>query len=159
MKQKLCTCGHTSEQHYHNFITVGCRICDCTSYKESKPESEACPVCGKTDLAHPAHTFRCYEIEKLWKERDTLRAELSVSKSKYNELQEELETAKDIFEKIDNWTKAYPLDIFPVPDLEKARKLLADGGITLDAVSAAAMRHVITRLGAYITEVLKETGK
>jgi hypothetical protein len=45
------------------------------------------------------------------------------------------------------WSKAYPLSVFPEPDLSRARELLEAGGITLDAVSASAMRHVIEGVG------------
>ena len=44
---------------------------------------------------------------------------------------------------IAQWSDAYPLDVVPEPDLEKARQLLAAGGITLDAVSASRARHVV----------------
>jgi hypothetical protein len=74
----ICECKHTKEQHYNNFITGNsCRVCDCHSFKikENKP----CPVCGKIDLAHPAHTFRCAEIEVLWHERDVLREQLDIA--------------------------------------------------------------------------------
>jgi hypothetical protein len=48
--------------------------------------------------------------------------------------------------KLDDWLRAYPLDIFPEPDLTKARELLEAGGMTLDAVSADMARHILKRL-------------
>lgn len=45
--------------------------------------------------------------------------------------------------RIASWCEAYPLDIFPEPDLKKARDLLEAGGMTLDSVSASSMRHVL----------------
>lgn len=54
--------------------------------------------------------------------------------------------AQDILDQVETWSKAYPLDVFPEPDFEKARELLAAGGITLGAVSASNMRHVITKV-------------
>ncbi len=54
--------------------------------------------------------------------------------------------SEDVMDRIEAWSKAYPLDIFPEPDFAKARGLLAAGGITIDAVSASNMRHVITRV-------------
>lgn len=54
---------------------------------------------------------------------------------------------------LDNWLKAYPLDIFPQPDLTKAAELLKAGGLTLDAVSAEMARHVLT----HVLERLGET--
>lgn len=48
---------------------------------------------------------------------------------------------------IDQWSRAYPLDVFPEPDWAKVRQLLESGGITLAAVSASNMRHVIEGVG------------
>lgn len=50
---------------------------------------------------------------------------------------------RDLLERIDSWCEAYPLDIFPEPDLIQARRLLEAGGMTLDAVSASSMRLVL----------------
>ena len=44
------------------------------------------------------------------------------------------------------WLRAYPLSIFPEPDLEKAAELLKAGGQTLDSVSANMARHVLSRV-------------
>jgi hypothetical protein len=60
---------------------------------------------------------------------------------------ERLETRDDrreeALQRIVRWSEAYPLEVFPEPDMAYARALLARGGITLDAVSASAMRHVL----------------
>lgn len=45
-----------------------------------------------------------------------------------------------------NWIDAYPLDLFPEPDLKKAAKVLKENGLTLDAISASNMRHVLIRM-------------
>jgi len=45
--------------------------------------------------------------------------------------------------KINSWCNAYPLDIFPEPDFEKANELLKAGGMNLGAISASNMRHVL----------------
>ena len=42
--------------------------------------------------------------------------------------------------------EAYPLDVFPEPDWKRAGDLLRAGGITIDAVSASYMRHVVEGL-------------
>ena len=47
------------------------------------------------------------------------------------------------FQKIENWCEAYPLSVFPEPDLEKAAKILKENGMTLDSISASNMRHVL----------------
>ena len=54
------------------------------------------------------------------------------------------------------WAKAYPLDIFPEPDFGKAAELLKAGGMTLDAISASNMRHVVEGVGKIAKEALAE---
>jgi len=44
---------------------------------------------------------------------------------------------------IRSWCSAYPLAVFPEPDFAKAKELLEAGGMTLDAISASNMRHVL----------------
>ncbi len=69
------------------------------------------------------------------------------TQDRYDELIEALQ-------RIVQWSEAYPLDIFPEPDLKKARDLLAAGGITLDAISAHCMRHVIEGVGNIARDAL-----
>lgn len=52
------------------------------------------------------------------------------------------------------WADAYPLDVFPEPDLDVARQLLEAGGLTLDAVSASAMRHCLEGVRRIAQEAL-----
>jgi hypothetical protein len=54
--------------------------------------------------------------------------------------------------RIRQWCNAYPLDIFPEPDLAKAAALLEAGGMTLDAISASNMRHVLDGIRKIIDE-------
>ena len=53
------------------------------------------------------------------------------------------------------WSEAYPLEIFPEPDLAKAHEVLSANGMTLDAISASAMRHVITQVGSIAKDGLR----
>jgi len=53
---------------------------------------------------------------------------------------------KEAWQKFEEWTQAYPLSSFPEPDLKRCRKLLEDGGESLDRVSASNMRHVLEGL-------------
>jgi hypothetical protein len=53
---------------------------------------------------------------------------------------------KDVLEKIEQWSYAYPLDVFPEPDMAVVREALAARGITIDCVSASNMRHVIEQV-------------
>ena len=60
---------------------------------------------------------------------------------------ERIEKFEDALRRILQWSEAYPLAVFPEPDFAKAAKLLKDGGISLDAVSASNMRHVVKQVG------------
>jgi hypothetical protein len=62
-------------------------------------------------------------------------------------LEGKLERAREGLEQIDQWSEAYPLDIFPEPDFKLARAALEGAGLTLDAVSASNIRHVVTGVG------------
>lgn len=61
--------------------------------------------------------------------------------------EERNEQFEEALYRIYQWSRDYPIDVFPEPDLKKARALLEAGGITLDAVSAHCMRHVVTGVG------------
>ncbi len=63
------------------------------------------------------------------------------------ELEDKLSDLTEALQKIVFWADSYPLDIFPEPDLVKARDLLEAGGITLDSVSASMARHVVEGVG------------
>ncbi len=65
------------------------------------------------------------------------------------------EKLKEALERIQNWRNAYPLDVFPKPDLKKARKVLKDAGMTLDAISADNMRHVLDGIKDIVDSALK----
>jgi hypothetical protein len=62
-------------------------------------------------------------------------------------LETALEDKTEALHKIESWSRAYPLNIFPEPDWRKATELLEAGGITMDAVSAHCMRHVVEGVG------------
>lgn len=63
---------------------------------------------------------------------------------------ERMEDTDEKMHKIKQWVEAYPLDIFPEPDLKKAAKVLKDNSMTLDAISASNMRHVLSGVKAII---------
>lgn len=67
--------------------------------------------------------------------------------ARIQELEGALDAKEEALHKIDSWSRAYPLRVFPEPDLKKARELLEAGGITLDAVSASCMRHCVEGVG------------
>jgi hypothetical protein len=69
----------------------------------------------------------------------------------------EIERLRDALERIVQWSEAYPLDIFPEPDFAKAQEVLTANGMTLDAISASCMRHVVEGVGKIAREALGES--
>jgi hypothetical protein len=80
------------------------------------------------------------EMEEL---QQRIAAGLDRLEEKMDKLEEQKDKAEDKLREIRNWCDAYPLQVFPEPDLALAKRLLKTGGITLDAVSASSMRHVL----------------
>jgi septal ring factor EnvC (AmiA/AmiB activator) len=70
--------------------------------------------------------------------------------------QAEVERLAEAHERIVDWSRAFPLTVFPTPDLKRARELLEAGGMTLDAISADAMRHVIEQVAKISGAAIKE---
>lgn len=62
---------------------------------------------------------------------------------------ENLETT---LQRIKDWCRAYPVDLFPEPDFKKARQALEENGISLDDISASNMRHVLSGIQTLINE-------
>ena len=62
-------------------------------------------------------------------------------------LERVLMQAREALESLHQWSNAYPLSVFPQPDFAKAHELLQAGGMTLDAISASNMRHVVNGIG------------
>lgn len=50
---------------------------------------------------------------------------------------------KEQLEKIERWCDGYALEVFPEPNFKKASKVLKENGMSLDAISASNMRHVL----------------
>jgi hypothetical protein len=63
------------------------------------------------------------------------------------DLEGRLERAHVALQEIARWSEAYPLDIFPEPDFAKAHQVLKANGMTIDAISASAVRHAIEGVG------------
>ncbi|MCO5072090.1 MAG: hypothetical protein M9944_12870 [Rhizobiaceae bacterium] len=66
------------------------------------------------------------------------------------------EILEDALREIAQWSDAYPVTIFKKPDLVKAHALLQAGGMTLDAISADAMRHVVEGVGKIAKKALSD---
>ena len=59
------------------------------------------------------------------------------------ELEAENDELKAKLNHIETWCNAYPLKVFPEPDMEAAADALRVYGMTLDSISASNMRHVL----------------
>jgi hypothetical protein len=99
------------------------------------------------NLGYHLSSNECNELTKLW----------SHNEYNYDQLKAENERLREAIELLQNWVQAYPISVFPEPDLKLARKLLTDGGISYDALNAYSMRHVINGVGKIIDEALEVT--
>lgn len=70
------------------------------------------------------------------------------------DLQNRIDRLEEALQEIVGWSDAYPLDRFPEPDLVRAASVLKSHGMTLDAISASAMRHVIRGVGKIARDAL-----
>ena len=61
--------------------------------------------------------------------------------------------------RIDEWSRAYPLTVFPDPDFEKAHDLLQAGGMTLDSISASNRRYCVEGVGKIARAALNDGGE
>ena len=71
----------------------------------------------------------------------------------------EREHYDDLFHKIKDWCEAYPISVFPEPDFKKAHEVLKANGMTLDAISASNMKHVITQVQKMIDSAIRARGQ
>ena len=71
----------------------------------------------------------------------------------------EREHYDDLFANIKNWCEAYPIAVFPEPDFKKAHEVLKANGMTLDAISASNMKHVIIQVQKMIDEAIRARGE
>lgn len=85
------------------------------------------------------------KLQAVQQHRDAARAALQAA---IEEALGQHERMNDALQQIKTWSLAYPLSIFPEPDFAKAHEALTAAGMTLDAISASNMRHVITRVQA-----------
>lgn len=70
------------------------------------------------------------------------------------ELVEEVVRLRAVLADVLHWAEAYPLSVFPEPDMALAHKLLKAGGLTLDAVGASCMRYVAEQVKDTVTKAL-----
>lgn len=65
-------------------------------------------------------------------------------------------------QQIIEWAAAYPVGTFPEPseaDWKKAAEVLKEAGLSLDAISASNMRHVVGGVAKIVTEGLDNLEK
>jgi hypothetical protein len=67
--------------------------------------------------------------------------------ARHEDLEDRIERLEEALRRIVQWSEAYPLEVFPEPDMARAHEVLRAAGMTLNAISASAMRHVITQVG------------
>ena len=65
-------------------------------------------------------------------------------------LNRRIEELEDTQHRIESWCKAYPLEVFPEPDFDRAHEVLKAAGMGIDSISASNMRHVLTGIRAII---------
>lgn len=104
------------------------------------------------DMSGHQHLAGC--VYELAREVSRLR-DMCVSRK--HEAEARLVCMEEALSRIARWAEAYPPAVFPEPDAAyyaKAREVLEANGMTLDRLSAAAMRHVITQVGKIAKEGL-----
>lgn len=94
-----------------------------------------------------------HDVGKLKDEREI---EKTVDDEAILGYREENAKLREALERIQTWSEAYPLKSFPKPDLKKAHEVLKAADMTLGAISADTMRHVLNGVKDIVTEALKD---
>jgi hypothetical protein len=141
-----------------------CVICGAMDYQLSVGGPTICPSCdcgnfGPQAMARLGKTIvelreRLAVAERLIRVDESLARQLSRSMQENAKLDARNTKLEDALQRIQQWSEAYPLAVFPELDFKTARELLEAGGITLDAVSASCMRHAIEGVGQIASEAL-----
>jgi hypothetical protein len=109
-------------------------------------------------MIHPDATVdECMEeISALEAEIKQLRLKVNILDGIWVQQLVEIERLEAALTAISEWARAYPLKVFPEPDFAKAHALLQAGGMTLDAISASAIRHVVIEISKIADRALAE---
>jgi len=59
----------------------------------------------------------------------------------------ERDALRDALERIQQWADAYPVHVFPEPDMRLVDAVLSAAGLSLATVAASNMRHVAKGMG------------
>jgi hypothetical protein len=103
---------------------------------------------ASANVDHPMRSL-LYTCGLAADEIERLRQELGLAREENGRLRAGLR-------EIDRWSRAYPEKVFARPDLQKAHALLAAGGLSVDAISADAIRHATSGVGNIARDTLKE---
>lgn len=121
------------------------------TYENYGPKADLCRSLERETIALSAQVRELNEQGlKRTKELCTVTAAYEIMTDQVRELREKNEILDETLHQIRAWANAYPLSVFPEPNLVKVRALLEAGGITLDAVSASMMRHVLKGVEAML---------
>jgi hypothetical protein len=73
--------------------------------------------------------------------------------------EDRMDRLEEALHRVASWAEAYPLSVFPEPTKDyysRAHEVLTANGMTLDRLSAAAMRHVVTQIAHIARTALGE---
>ncbi|EKD40808.1 MAG: hypothetical protein ACD_74C00158G0007 [uncultured bacterium] len=123
-------------------------------------EDGQCPKCGYENGAEPFRLLTLSEIltEEATTEYQNVRLGLFLRKVLDFQAAEN-NRMRDALQRIANWQKAYPLEVFPEPDLKRAHEVLKAAGMGLDGISASNMRHVLGGIKEIVENGLGTAGK
>jgi len=113
-------------------------------------------ACKEIDRLAMQRDYKDKAIKRLRKKQKNQAKAINFLVAELNAKDEKITKLIDALTRIDIRAKAYPLDNYPKPDLKKAAKVLKEAGMTLDAISADAIRHVLGGIKNIVTEALKE---
>lgn len=153
---------YSTERNASPAPAQGCPVCKCT-------RTHCAVCCENGNLSRPAQGAKVAELERELAESrrapaagDALERANEERVRLHNELlaaRRDAERMEDALHQIKQWSLAYPLSVFPEPDFKRVAEVLKAAGITLDAVSASNMRHVITRVQAIVDAALRAEGE
>ena len=152
--------------------TVGCTCCVCTAWRKDRNAllAEIDRLTAENDIGNlalqaMAKANLLLENELKAKNKQLATAirqrnnRYNLAVSTYAELkvkEERIDKMENALRQIDTWAKAYPLNVYPKPDLKKAAEVLKASGMNLDSISADNMRHVLDGIKDIVREALKE---
>jgi hypothetical protein len=83
------------------------------------------------------------------------------AKARIEILEDAVEALQESMWRIVSWSKAYPIAVFQEPtaaDFDRAAVAMKACGLTLDAIAASCMRHVVVGVGRIAVEALENLG-